>query len=252
MKQLISGDPVDWLSDRDNLHVRFGLNVADSEGQQRNKDATLQMLTQARFNFAPDRIFPQAVIVSPGAALSIQVKSRADVGFGYRVSTGAGPVADRLYAVDEPDAKGFRTSTLRRFQADQHLITVDRLADKINASRDVQQLLPLWSCDISSWAVRQFMEPISSGVFNAQNPRFARRPPLPAARIWHAADALDDGGVATLQATAGVGTAVRAGVIWADGAAEQQFERIEVQIEDDPVSQRIGLMQVHFFVLEPN
>ncbi|MFD0326405.1 hypothetical protein [Lysobacter gummosus] len=41
-------------------------------------------------------------------------------------------------------------------------------------------------------------------------------------------------------------------MIWADGSAEQTFERIQVQAEADPDRNFFGRLRVHFFVVDPN
>ncbi|MDH5824916.1 hypothetical protein QFW77_18275 [Luteimonas sp. RD2P54] len=246
MTPSLSGTPAQWLRANDNLLVRFGLNVADADARRRNEGASIEMLTDAHLNLAPDRLFRNVVAVSRGAALSIQIRSRAQVGFGFRIATDAGPIVDRLYAVDRPDAEGHRTATVRRFQHQNHLITVDRMRDRLGDSHDLGALQRLWGCDIHAWAVLQYLDPIAGRVFNADHPRF---PPAPAAA---AARSLRSGAMPAAAAVTAAGErslGVNAGVVWADGAAEQQFERIDVQDEDGP-EDPIGRLRLHFFVVD--
>ncbi|MCF7223275.1 hypothetical protein [Marilutibacter chinensis] len=243
MSPSISGTPGPWFSNGGDLRVRFGLNVADTEARQRNEHARLEMLNDAEVSAAPGRSFAHVVAVSRGAALSIQIRSRADLGFGFRIATGAEPVVDRLYAVDRPDADGFRDATVRRFQRDASLITVDLMRARQQGTHDLHSLERLWACDISTWQVHQFLDPIAGRVFTAANPRFPRQePPVAAARAPMAAR--------SVMAATRTAYPVRAGVVWADGAAEQRFDRIQVQREDDPERTRIGQLRVHFFVLD--
>ncbi|QDH69081.1 hypothetical protein [Marilutibacter alkalisoli] len=244
MSPSISGTPSEWFRNGENLLVRFGLNVADAEARQRNERARLEMLSDAQVSAAPGRSFAHVVAVSRGAALSIQIRSRAEPGFGFRIATGADPVVDRLYAVDQADAAGFRNATVRRFQHDARLITVDLMRAR-QGVHDLQTLERLWACDISTWRVHQFLDPVAGRVFTADHPRFPRQAPrVAAASAAMAARQIP----AALQAE----HPVRAGVVWADGAAEQRFDRIQVQREDDPDQTPIGLLRVHFFVLDEN
>lgn len=257
----LDGQPADWLRDNENLFVRFGLNVDDPDARHRNEGAQVRMLTDARLQIAPDRLFPNVVAVTRGAALSIQVRSRSPLGFGFRIATGADPVVDRLYAVDRPDERGYRTATVRRFQRDNQLVTIDLMRARLGDSHDRDALQRLWSCEISTWAVRQFLDPIAGRVFDLDHPRFPPTRPAAAqaaARLQSMqADALSlsdtpmIGAAAAAASVAGGGRIdVNAGVIWADGSAEQQFERIQVQAEADPERERIGLLRVHFFVID--
>lgn len=266
----LDGQPTDWLRDNENLFVRFGLNVDDPDARHRNEGAQVRMLTDARLQIAPDRLFPNVVAVTRGAALSIQIRSRAPLGFGFRIATGADPVVDRLYAVDRPDERGYRTATVRRFQHDDQLITIDLMRARLSDTHDRDALQRLWSCEISTWAVRQFLDPIAGRVYDLNHPRFppgrpaaaqaaARMESMPANTLGLSDTPMVGAvaaGVASV-AAAGVGSAaggeqidVNAGVIWADGSAEQQFERIQVQAEADPERERIGLLRVHFFVTD--
>lgn len=254
---LLDGQPVDWLRDNENLFVRFGLNVEDPDARRRNEGAEVRMLAQARLEHAPDRLFPNAVAVTRGAALSVQIRSRSPLGFGLRIATGAEPVVDRLYAVGQPDEHGYRTATVRRFQRDSQLITVDLMRARLGDSNDRDALQRLWTCEISTWAVRQFLDPIAGRVYDLAHPRFA--PARPQAAMRAEALAAPEIGIAAagVAASAGVAEAgagaparVNAGVVWADGSAEQQFERIQVQAEADPERERIGLLRVHFFVVD--
>lgn len=251
----IDGEAVDWLRDNENLFVRFGLNVDDEDAKHRNAGAALHMFTNARLQIAPDRVFPHVVAVSRGAALSIQIRSRSPLGFGFRIATGAEPVVDRLYAVDRPDAQGYRAATVRRFQRDQQLITIDLMRARLSDSHDRDALQRLWSCEISTWAVHQFLDPIAGRVHDLNHPRF---PPGSGAAISPSAQAGPENAVAPeapdmpALATAAAGVRVNAGVIWADGSAEQRFERIQVQAEADPERERIGLLRTHFFVIDPD
>lgn len=247
----ISGTRAAWLRDNHNLFVRFGLNLADADAVARNHGAQLQMLTDARLATAPGRVIPNAVVVSAGAAVSIQVRSRSPVGFGFRIATEAQPVVDRLYAVDRPDAEGYRTATVRRFQHLDRLVTVELMRGRLSDRQDLSVLQQLWTCDISTWALHQFLDPIAGRVFNKALPRFAPTPARPRDRP----DTRE--AIAASAGARGGGNGgdpahpIAAGVIWADGAAEQRFERIQVQAEDDPERQRIGMLRVHFFVLDP-
>lgn len=245
MSPSISGTPSEWFSNGGDLLVRFGLNVADAEARQRNEHARLEMLDDAQVSVAAGRSFAHVVAVSRGAALSIQIRSRANLGFGFRIATGAEPVVDRLYAVDRPDPDGFRDATVRRFQSDARLITVDLMRARQQGAHDLQTLERLWACDISTWQVHQFLDPIAGRVFTADRPRFPRQASPAAAASTP---------MAARRAMAAMRTEhpVRAGVVWADGAAEQRFDRIQVQREDDPDQVRIGLLRVHFFVLDEN
>lgn len=242
----LEGQPADWLSDNEDLLVRFGLNDEDADARHRNRGAQVHMFTDARLpRVAPDRVFPNVVAVSRGAALSIQIRARprGPLGFGFRIATGAEPVVDRLYAVHRADAWGFRNVTVRRFQRDANLITIDLMRARLGHSHRLDALQRLWTCDITIWDVHQFLDPISARVYTRNHPRFApTRPagPVPTRR----GAALDAIGGATLQ--------VNAGVIWADGSAEQTFERIQVQAEDDPDRDFSAQLRVHFFVVDPD
>lgn len=241
----LDGEPADWLRDNEALAVRFGLNADDPDAKLRNQGAQVRMFTDARLRIAPDRLFPNVVAATRGAALSIEVRSRAErgLGFGFRIATGADPVVDRLYAVGRPEPGNFRSATVRRFQRDNRLITVDLMRARLSDSHDRDTLQRLWTCEISTWEVRQFLDPVAGRVFDERHLRFPRPPALPMAGVRagavRAAPNGDDGAAR-----------VNAGVIWADGSAEQRFERIQVQAENDPLSDRIGLLRVHFFVID--
>ncbi|MBX9401725.1 hypothetical protein K4L06_10415 [Lysobacter sp. BMK333-48F3] len=253
---VLDGAPADWLRDQDNLFVRFGLNVEDADARRRNRGAQALMFTDARLpQAAPGRVFPNLVAVSRGAALSIQVRSPSPLGFGFRIATDAGPVVDRLYAVDRPDEWDHRTATVRRFQHDRRLIVVESMRARLGDARDRDALQRLWRCEISTWKVRQFLDPVSGRVYDENHPRFAS--PLPTAApdidtAPAAAGRIDTRRGHALEAATEGQVRVNPGVIWADGNAEQRFERIQVQAEDDPEHQRIGALQVHFFVVDPD
>jgi len=237
----LDGRAVDWLQDGDRLSVRFGLNVEDADARARNQGAQVLMFADASLpQVAPDRLFPNVVAATRGAALSVQIRarSRSTLGFGFRLRTEAGPVVDRLYAVGRPDAAGFRSVTVRRFQHEASLIVVERMRALLERSHNVVAPQQLWVCDIVAWDVHQFLDPISSRVHTENHPRF---PPTPR-------DATPPRGVAR---EAGAGAPrVNAGAIWADDSAEQTFERIQVQREDDPDHDPIGALRVHFFVTD--
>lgn len=241
----LKGEPVDWLRDGGRLQVRFGLNLEDADARRRNRGAQALMFADARLpQAAPERRFPHLVAVSRGAALSIQVRAQSPspLGFGFRIATGAEPVVDRLYAVDRPDPLGSRSATVRRFQREANLITVDLMRERLSHSHDLSALQALWTCDIAVWDVHQFLDPISARVFTRRNPRFAPTPPSAGidTRRGHLRDAAD-----------GAAPRVNAGVIWADDSAEQVFERIQVQAEADPERESFGRLRVHFFVVDP-
>ncbi|MEI2456695.1 hypothetical protein [Lysobacter firmicutimachus] len=237
----LDGRSADWLRDHEQLFVRFGLNTEDADARRRNRGAQVHMLADARLpQIAPDRVFPNVVAVTRGAALSIQIRSRSPLGFGFRVATDAGPVVDRLYAVDRPDAQGLRSVTVSRFQRDQRLIVVDPMSAWLSDSRDRDALQQLWRCEISTWAVRQFLDPISGRVYTANRPRFA---------ATAEAGPFETRGGQALDAADGARVRVNPGVVRGEGEAGQRFGRIQVQAEDDPERQRIGSLHVHFFVL---
>lgn len=241
----LQGQPVDWLRDGSRLQVRFGLNLEDADARRRNHGAQALMFADATLpQVAPDRTFPNVVAVTRGAALSIQVRahSPSPLGFGFRIATEAAPVVDRLYAVDRPDPLGYRSATVRRFQREPNLITVDLMRERLSHSHDLAALQALWTCDITAWEVHQFLEPISARVFTRRHPRFAPTPP--AAGIDTRRGGLRD-------AADGAAPRVNAGVIWADDSAEQVFERIQVQAEADPEREFFGRLRVHFFVIDP-
>ncbi len=239
----LDGRPVDWLHDNENLSVRFGLNVEDPDAQRRNQGAHVRMFADARLRIAPDRLFANVVAATRGAALSIEVRSRALLGFGFRIATGAEPVVDRLYAVGRPEPGDYRSATVRRFQRDNQLITVELMRARLSDSHDRDALQRLWSCEISTWQVRQFLDPVAGRVYDHRHLRF----PRPAAAPRTSARA---GATRSLNGGEGAAARVNAGVVWADGSAEQRFERIQVQAEDDPLRERIGLLRVHFFVTD--
>lgn len=241
----LEGQSADWLRDSENLSVRFGLNDEDADARHRNRGARVHMFTDARLpRAAPDRLFPNLVAVSRGAALSIRIRARArsPLGFGFRIATGAEPVVDRLYAVHRADASGYRDVTVRRFQHEANLITVDLMRARLGHSHRLDALQQLWTCDITVWDVHQFLDPITARVYTRNHPRFPPTPPAGPVDTRRGT-ALEAGGDAPLQ--------VNAGVIWADGSAEQTFERIQVQAEDDPDRQFSGRLRVHFFVVDP-
>lgn len=241
----LDGEPVDWLHDGDRLSVRFGLNVEDAQARRRNEGAHVRMFADARLpQVAPDRLFPNVVVATAGAALSIQIRARAQypLGFGLRIGTGAEPVVDRLYAVGRPDAHGYRSVTVRRFQHETDLIVVDRMRERLGRSHNLAALQQLWICDISVWDVHQFLDPVAARVYTRDNPRFAR--PSPAGPV-------ETRRGQAREAEAGA-PRVNAGVIWADDGAEQVFERVQVQAEDDPDLDFFGLLRTHFFVVEPD
>lgn len=240
---LLDGEPTDWLRDNESLLVRFGLNAEDPEAQRRNQGAQVRMFANARLpQVAPDRLFPNVVAATRGAALSIQIRARSNspLGFGFRIRTEAGPVVERLYAVGRADADGFRSVTVRRFQREPNLIVVEQMRALLGRSHNLAALQQLWVCDIVAWDVHQFLDPISARVYTGNNPRFPptpREPPTSALR-----------GVA--REAGGGAPRVNAGVIWADDGAEQTFERVQVQREDDPDRNPIGSLRVHFFVAD--
>ncbi|ALN63090.1 hypothetical protein GLA29479_2220 [Lysobacter antibioticus] len=242
----LEGQATDWLRDSENLLVRFGLNDADADARHRNRGAQAHMFTDARLpHLAPDRVFPNLVAVSRGAALSIQIRarSRGPLGFGFRIATGADPVVDRLYAVHRADALGYRSVTVRRFQHEASLITVDLMRARLGHSHRLDALQQLWTCDITTWDVHQFLDPISARVYTRNNPRFPPTPP---------AGPVDTRRGSARDAAGGPALQVNAGVIWADGSAEQTFERIQVQAEADPDREFSGRLRVHFFVVDPD
>lgn len=242
----LEGQSTDWLRDNEDLLVRFGLNDEDADARHRNRGAQAHMFTDARLpQLAPDRVFPNLVAVSRGAALSIQIRARSPgpLGFGFRIATGAESVVDRLYAVQRDDALGFRSVTVRRFQHEANLITVDLMRARLGHSHRLAALQQLWTCDIITWDVHQFLDPITAQVYTRNNRRFPPTPP--AGRLdTRRGTALEAGGGAALQ--------VNAGVVWADGSAEQTFERIQVQDEGDPDRDFFGRLRVHFFVVDPD
>lgn len=242
----LEGQSSDWLQDSEDLLVRFGLNNEDDDARHRNRGAQLHMFSDARLpQLAPDRVFPNLVAVSRGAALSIQIRarSRQPLGFGFRIATGAEPVVDRLYAVNRADGWGFRNVTVRRFQHEANLITVDLMRARLGPSHRLEALQQLWTCDITTWDVHQFLDPIAARVYTRNTPRFGPLPRTGALDTRHGSARDADGG-ATLQ--------VNAGVIWADGSTEQTFERIQVQAEADPDRDFFGRLRVHFFVIDPD
>lgn len=242
----LEGQAVDWLRDSDNLLVRFGLNTEDADARHRNRGAQAHMFTDAHLpQVAPDRLFPNVVAVSRGAALSIQIRARSPgpLGFGFRIATGAEAVVDRLYAVQRADASGYRNVTVRRFQRDANLITIDLMRARLGHAHRLDALQQLWTCDITTWDVHQFLDPITARVYTRTNPRFPPTPP---------AGPVDTRRGSARGAVGGAALQVNAGVIWADGSAEQTFERIQVQAEADPERNFFGRLRVHFFVVDPN
>ncbi|QWP76885.1 hypothetical protein J5226_00265 [Lysobacter sp. K5869] len=239
----LDGEAVDWLHAGERLSVRFGLNLDDADARVRNQGAQVRMFANASLpQVAPDRLFPNVVAATRRAALSVQIRARSKsaLGFGFRLRTEAEPVVERLYAVGRPDADGFRSVTVRRFQHEASLIVVDLMRARLGRTHNLAALQQLWVCDIVAWDVHQFLDPVTARVYTEDNPRFPRT------RREAPSDVLRG----TLRAAGGDAPRVNAGVIWADDDAEQTFERVQVQREDDPDEKPIGSLRVHFFVVD--
>jgi hypothetical protein len=254
----IIGKPADFFEVNHNMRVRFRLNDSDDEARRRNEGAALHMFTDAVLEAAPDDALPYLVAVSADAAIMVDVQCNCQVGFGYSLRTGDTDLATALYAVGKPDENGNRTSTVRCCQKDKQLITVQRMKNKIADLQDVKTLKSQQFCDIKAWEVQQFLDPITSMVYNARNPR-PSSPPQPThtprsavAFQAHAASTDQVGAASADRMEAAAPAQLRYGVIWPEGTSNQSFETITVQKEADRNNALLGKLNVRFVVLDRN
>jgi hypothetical protein len=259
----LTGREIDWFRDisagdegnrkSGRLYVRFRL-------RGNSQPAQLIMLRNAFPESAPSLLYPNAVVVSPGAFVGVDIVvrgERTDVGCGFSVRPGvfAGrsdaetrPIADRLYAVGPasagPDGAGtWRVDHVERYQGEADLIRFDSLANLEKGNRVTAMratLIPRSRCDVYAWPARAYNDLDEGEAYsaaylppgNGEAPFGSANPaPIPLSQIDTAASF-------TPAAPPATDTAV------------QGFKRVEIQSELTGVEQRLGFLSVQFFIFD--
>ncbi|HJS98959.1 MAG TPA: hypothetical protein VJ756_07705 [Terriglobales bacterium] len=260
----LTGREIDWFrdisrTDEDGrkwgrLYVRFRLN-----GNSRSDQ--LIMLRNAYPEGAPKLLYPNAVVVTEGAFVGIDIAvrgERSDVGCGFSLRPGVfsgrsdketRPIADKLYAVGPPsqgpDGAGtWRVDHVGRYQGDPNLIRFESLASLETGNRITEMratLIPRSRCDIYAWPVKAYNDLDEGEAYSegypppgTGNPPFGSSKdarPMPLSQID----------------TSSSFTSSRPPTVESPG---HEFKRIEIQSEKAGADDRLGFLSVQFFVFD--
>lgn len=260
------GREIDWFrdvsrTDEDKgkwgrVYIRFRLN-------RESASADLIMLHNAYPESAPKLVYPNAVVASAGAVVSIDIVVRDeqdDVGCGFSLQPGVflgrsdnetRAIAKKLYVVGAPaqgpdGAATWRVDNVGRYQDQANKIQFESLAslergDRVTGMRAM--LLPRSRCDIYAWPVKAYNDLDEGEAYSSEfPPPGAGNPPF--------GDRSDAKPIALKEVDLGASFESRQPAPMASG--EQGLKRVEIQREMTGTDRRLGFLSVQFFVLDGN
>jgi hypothetical protein len=265
MAATIVGHEIDWFrSETERVFVRFRINREDRLARQRPANDKLVMLRNAYANNKQSLLYPNAILVTEGAFISVDIVVRGnegDVGCGFSIMTGASrgsrdavdrPIAEKSYALGPASSAGgggklWHAEHIRRLQGTPNLIGVDPLGSLVSGNRttaDIAALMPRSQINVHAWPVRMYNDLDFGESYYKDYP-----PPGDGPSIF------PDGSPKLLKDIDGRGglaptEGVVLGAVTPKGVSEQQFGRIEIQEEQRASSSILGFLNVQLFALK--